>query len=136
VIVVDPTILTAFWLPGDCTEMAEAVKLRDGAWAAPILWRAEFRAVLAGYLRQGLLTEAQAVAAYQNAQRDLTEKEFTVPAEQILKLVLASECTAFECEYLALALDLEVPLVTRNEKLSSAFPKVALSLTDFAKKKT
>ena len=134
-IVVDNSVLIYFWLPGDFAELAEAAKGRDGAWAAPVLWRAEFRNVLAGYLRKKLLTEAEANAAYLNAQKDLGAQEFTVPTERILKLVLASDCTAYDCEYVALAQDLGVPLVTTDKQILKAFPKNAVSLEKFAKKK-
>jgi len=135
VIVVDNSVLVRFWLPGDFAELAEAAKERDGAWAAPILWRAEFRNVLAGYLRRKLLTEAEANAAYLNAQKDLGAQEYTVPTERIMKLVLASDCTAYDCEYVALAQDLGVPLVTTDELILRAFPKNAVPLEKFAKQK-
>ena len=77
-IVVDNSLLVYFWLPGDFTKQAEAAKEQDGTWAAPVVWRAEFRNVLAGYLRKKVLTEAEANAAYLNAQKDLGAHEFTV----------------------------------------------------------
>jgi len=135
VIVADNSVLVYFWLPGAFAEWAEAAKARDGVWAAPVLWRAEFRNVLAGYLRKKLLTEAEANAAYLNVQKDLGAHEFTVPTERILKLVLASDCTAYDCEYVALAQDLKVPLVTTDRQILKAFPKTAVSLEQFARKK-
>jgi predicted nucleic acid-binding protein len=135
VIVVDNSVLVYFWLPGAFAEWAEAAKAQDGIWAAPVLWRAEFRNVLAGYLRRKLLTEAEANAAYLNVQKDLGAQEFTVPTERILKLVLASDCTAYDCEYVALAQDLGVPLVTTDKQILRAFPKTAVALEKFAKKK-
>jgi predicted nucleic acid-binding protein len=135
VIVVDNSVLVYFWLPGIFTELAEAAKERDGVWAAPILWRAEFRNVLAGYLRKRQLTEAEANAAYLNAQKDLGAQEYTVPTERILRLVLGSDCTACGCEYVALAQDLGVPLVTTDKQILRAFPKDAVSLEIFTKTK-
>jgi predicted nucleic acid-binding protein len=135
VIVADNSVLVYFWLPSDFAELAEAAKEQDGVWAAPVLWRAEFRNVLAGYLRKKLLTEAEANTAYLNVQKDLGAHEFTVPTERIIKLVLASDCTAYDCEYVALAQDLGVPLVTTDKQILRAFPKTAVSLEKFAKKK-
>jgi predicted nucleic acid-binding protein len=135
VIVVDNSVLVYFWLPSVFGELAEAAKGEDKVWAAPILWRAEFRNVLAGYLRKRLLTEAEANAAYLNAQKDLGPNEYAVPTERILKLVLASDCSAYDCEYVALAMDLDVPLVTTDKQLLRMFPKVAVSLEKFTKKK-
>ena len=133
-IVVDASVMVYFWLPGEFAELAEAAKARDAVWAAPVLWRAEFRDVLAGYLRKQVLTEAEANTAYLNAQKDLGAQEFTVPTERILKLVLASECSAYDCEYVALAQDLGVALVTTEKQILRAFPKTAVSLENFAKK--
>jgi len=135
VIVVDNSVLVYFWLPSEFAGLAEAAKAQDSVWAAPILWRAEFRNVLAGYLRKKILSEAEANAAYLNVQKDLGANEYSVPTEQVVKLVMASACSAYDCEYVALAQDLNVPLVTTNKAILSAFPKVAVALEKFAKKK-
>jgi predicted nucleic acid-binding protein len=135
VIVADNSLLVYFWLPGDFAESAEAVKNHDKIWAAPILWRSEFRNVLAGYLRRKTLTEAEANTAYLNVQKDLGANEYSVPTERIIKLVLASDCTAYDCEYVALAIDLGVPLVTADRQILKSFPKIAVSLEKFAKRK-
>jgi predicted nucleic acid-binding protein len=132
VIVVDSSVLAAFWLPGEFAALAESAKEREGVWAVPVLWRAEFRSVLAGFLRQKRLTEAEANAAYWNAQTDLGAQEFAVPTERILQLVLASDCPAYACEYVALAQDLGVPLVTTDRQILREFPKFAVALERFA----
>ena len=134
-IVVDNSVLVYFWLPSEFAGVAEAVKAQDEVWASPILWPAEFRNVLAGYLRRKTLTEAEANTAYLNVQKDLGANEYSVPTERVLKLVLSSDCTAYDCEYVALALDLGVPLVTADKQLLKTFPKIAVSLEKFAKKK-
>jgi predicted nucleic acid-binding protein len=55
-IVVDSNVLAYLYLPGECTEAAEALLGNDPEWAAPILWRSEFRNILAGYLRRKSLS--------------------------------------------------------------------------------
>jgi predicted nucleic acid-binding protein len=97
------------------------------------LWRAEFRNVLAGYLRRKALTEGEANAAYLNVQKDLGANEYSVPTERIIKLVLGSDCSAYDCEYVALAQDLGVPLVTADKQVLRAFPKIAVSLEKYVK---
>lgn len=134
-IVADNSLLVCFWLPSDFAKLAEAVKDQDKVWASPILWRSEFRNVLAGYLRRKTLTEAEANAAYLNVQKDLGANEYSVPTERIIKLVLASDCTAYDCEYVALAQDLGVPLVTTDKQVLKAFPKIAVALEKFARRK-
>lgn len=134
-IVVDNSVLVYFWLPGELAGLAEAAKAEDDVWAAPVLWRSEFRNVLAGYLRRNVLSAAEANAAYLNAQKDLGANEYSVPTERVLKLVLNSDCSAYDCEYVALAQDLDVPLVTADKQILKAFPKDAVPLEKFAKKR-
>jgi predicted nucleic acid-binding protein len=49
---------------------------------------------------------------------------------EVLRLASASGCTAYDCEFVALALALEAPLVTSDRELLAAFPAVARSPRD------
>lgn len=51
-IVVDTNILAYLYLPNDLTANAEKLLRQEPEWAAPILWRSEFRNVLTGYLHR------------------------------------------------------------------------------------
>jgi hypothetical protein len=48
-----------------------------------------------------------------------------------LNLVRKSPCSAYDCEFVALAEDLEIPLLTTDRKILSAFPSVAVSVGKF-----
>lgn len=52
-IVVDSNVLAYLYLPGTYTAAAESLLEQEPNWAAPILWRSEFRNILAGYMRRG-----------------------------------------------------------------------------------
>ncbi|MCO6439628.1 MAG: hypothetical protein J5I81_00810 [Nitrococcus mobilis] len=54
-IVADTNLLIYILLAGEHTLAAERVFQRDPEWAAPLLWRSEFRNVLALYLRSCLV---------------------------------------------------------------------------------
>ncbi len=49
-IVVDTNIITYLFLPTDYTEQAEQLFRQARMWTAPVLWRSEFRNVLAHYI--------------------------------------------------------------------------------------
>lgn len=127
-IVVDTNVLAYLYLPGEHTAAAERLLERDPEWAAPILWRSEFRNILAGYLRRGSLTFDQAHAVQQEAEDLLADSEFEVDSLTVLELVRDSDCSAYDCEFVALALQLETQLVTMDAKLLRAFPQTAKSL--------
>ena len=55
-IVVDTNILAYLLLPYEFSPQADALFKRDPDWVAPILWRSEFRNLLAGYVRRKTLT--------------------------------------------------------------------------------
>ena len=54
-IVVDTNILAGHCLPGPGNKASELLLQLDPEWAAPVLWRSEFRNVLCGYLRRGVM---------------------------------------------------------------------------------
>jgi len=128
VIVVDSNVLAYLYLPGEHTPDAEALLERDPEWAAPVLWRSEFRNILAGYMRRKTLTFDQACNLQNEAEDLLTGSEFEVDSQAVLALVRDSDCSAYDCEFIALAARLDTKLVTMDKKLLRAFPKCAVVL--------
>ena len=128
-IVVDSNVVAYLYLPGDYTEKAEALLERDADWAAPLLWRSEFRNILAGYMRRKTLTFEAARDLQLEAESLLAGAEHEVDSRQVLELVRDSDCSAYDCEFVALAMTLGVKLVTMDAKLLKAFPKYAVALT-------
>ena len=128
-IVVDSNVLAYLYLPGEYTAAAEALLGQDGNWAAPILWRSEFRNILAGYMRRKTLTFEQAKSLQREAESLLEGAEFEVESSAVLELVQNSDCSAYDCEFIALAMKLDTKLVTMDKKLLRAFPKRAIALS-------
>ena len=128
-IVVDSNVLAYLYLPGEYTAAAEALLEQDSDWAAPILWRSEFRNILAGYLRRKAITFEQANSLQREAESLLEGAEFEVESLAVLELVRDSDCSAYDCEFIALAMKLDTKLITMNKKLLRAFPKRAIALS-------
>jgi predicted nucleic acid-binding protein len=129
VIVVDTNVLAYLYLPGDFTAAADALLEREPEWAAPILWRSEFRNILAGYLRRKVISFEQAASLQKEAESLLAGFEFEVESNSVLELVRDSDCSAYDCEFIALAMKLDIRLVTMDKKLLRAFPKRAVALS-------
>jgi predicted nucleic acid-binding protein len=127
-IVVDTNVLAYLWLPGERTQAAERLLKRDPEWNAPLLWRSEFRNVLAGCLRRGDLSLETALQIADGAERQMNGREFAVPSAQVLARVHESECSAYDCEFVALADELGVSLITSDDKLLKSFPGITRRL--------
>jgi predicted nucleic acid-binding protein len=127
-IVVDSNVVAYLYLPGEYTAAAEALLEHEPEWSAPLLWRSEFRNILAGYLRRGQLGFDQAVSLQAEAQGLLAGCEFEVDSRAVLQLVHESDCSAYDCEFIALAKSLDTRLVTMDRKLLRAFPAWARPL--------
>lgn len=128
-IVVDSNVLAYFYLPGERTADAEALLEHDPEWAAPVLWRSEFRNILAGYTRRKTLTFEQACSLQAEAEDLLSGSEFEVDSRAVLELVRDSDCSAYDCEFVALAIKLDTKLVTADRKVLRAFPMFTMALS-------
>lgn len=127
-IVVDSNVVAYLYLPGDHTDEAEALLERDPGWAAPLLWRSEFRNILAGYMRRRTLTFEAARDLQLEAEQLLVGAEHEVDSWLVLELVRDSDCSAYDCEFVALAVSLGSSLVTMDAQVLKAFPKHAVAL--------
>lgn len=127
-IVVDSNIVAYLYLPGDRTASAEALLEQDPDWAAPVLWRSEFRNILAGYMRRKTITSDQACSLQSEAESLLAGAEFEVDSSAVLELVRDTDCSAYDCEFIALAIKLDTQFVTVDKKLLREFPTRAVAL--------
>lgn len=127
-IVVDTNVVAYLHLSGEFTSRAEALLQMDPEWVAPLLWRSEFRNLLAGYLRRRTLSFDEAREIQSEAESLMAGGEFDVDSQYVLELVRDSDCSAYDCEFAALAMRLDVKLVTTDSKLLTAFPKLAIPL--------
>ena len=54
--------------------------------------------------------------------------EREVDSAAVMDLVAASTCSAYDCEFVALARHIGIPLVTEDAGLIRAFPDVAITM--------
>lgn len=127
-IVVDTNVIAYLYLPGDRSPAAEALFRMDPEWSAPVLWRSEFRNVLATQVRVRRLDLAGAHAIQREAEDLLQGREYTVDSAEVLRLAADSGCSAYDCEFITLADWLDVPLCSADRKLIARFPRRATLL--------
>jgi predicted nucleic acid-binding protein len=132
-IVADTNLICYLYFETPHSELATRVHEKDPEWAAPLLWRSEFNQVLATYLRKRLLSFSDALEVADYAQRTIGSREFSVTHPRVLDLVNQSTCSAYDCEFVALATDLQVSLLTFDQQVLREFPQIAVHPEEFVK---
>jgi len=132
-IVADTNLIVYLYVKGQRTNQVEAVLQQDPAWAAPLLWRSEFRSTLMGLVKRKELGLDDVLEIVSEAEQWMMGREYTVVSNKVLQLAVQSGCSAYDCEFVSLAMDLEVSLVTSDRQILRAFPRVALSPEKFIK---
>ena len=132
-IVVDANIIAHLTIRSEFSPLAEAAYAEDVLWASPLLWLSEYRNTLAKYIQHRAMTVESALLSLRSAEEVIGGRAYNVSSEKVLDLVKGSGCTAYDCEYVALAEDLGVKLVTTDKQVLREFLKTAVSLENFAK---
>ena len=132
-IVVDVNVLVHLRLAGPGYDEAVKVAAKDAEWVAPVLWEYEFRNVLCQYLQFKQMSLPEAVDLMSAAHEFMGEGYECPSRELVLRMAQDSGCTAYDCEYAALAEHLQVPLVTMDKKILKQFPHIAFSPQAFLK---
>jgi predicted nucleic acid-binding protein len=130
-IVVDTNIIGYLYLSSERSTQAEQALRRDPYWVAPLLWRSELRNVLGLYIRRRILRLEQAQQIMEEAAGLMLGREYEVISAHVLRLVAASTCSAYDCEFVALAEDLNLPLLTADQQILNQFPGRAVALEHY-----
>ena len=130
-IVVDTNTIAYLYLPTDYTTDVEALLERDPHWVAPLLWRSEFRNILALYIRKNHIDLDTALQIQAQAEKHLAGNEYSVNSNAVLTLAKVSGCSAYDCEFISIAKSLNSKLVTADKKLIASFPDIAMTAKDY-----
>ena len=122
-IVVDTNIIGHLFLSSDLSSMSEDALRKDSEWAAPLLWRSELRNVLALYMRKDIITLNDAQMIMDKATDLMQGQEYEVSSAQVLNLTSERNCSAYDCEFVALAQELGVNLIALDRQILEQSPR-------------
>ena len=132
-IVVDTNVLVSLYLPATASDLADAAMRKDPVWIAPALWLSEMRNVIATLVRARRIDSSHGLAAVEAAERLMADRTYGVPSGSVLQLANQSGCTAYDCEFVALAEAVQTRLVTLDKRLALKFPDLAVPIDRFVR---
>jgi predicted nucleic acid-binding protein len=132
-IVADSNVIAYLLIPGDKSAMADEIFLKDPDWAVPLICRSEIRNILTLYMRHEKMSLHQAQATMEKAERLWREHEYSVPSHDVLALTHKHKVTAYDGEFVVLAQELNVTLVTFDKAVTKLFPGIAIDPADYLK---
>lgn len=125
-IVADSNLIAYLLIPGDNSTLADDVFLKDSEWAVPLICRSEVRNILTLYMRHEAMSLSQAQATMEKAELLWRSREFAVTSNDVLELSARHTVTAYDAEFVVLAMQLGVPLVTFDKPVRKAFPTITI----------
>jgi len=133
-IVADSNLVAYLLIPGDKSALADEILLKDSDWAVPLICRSEVRNILTLYMRHEGMSLSQAKSTMEKAENLWRNKEYAVPSDDVLELTTRHNVTAYDGEFVALAKQLGVPLITFDKAVRKAFPGIAIDPEEFRKR--
>ena len=130
-IVIDTNILVYYLLDGyekmGCYDLLRKI----GKWYAPNLLITEFDNSLLLFLKQKIITE-QECWSFHRVMRVITEDRFiSVETSKILKLAIQSGLSIYDAEFVTVAIEHDLPLITHDKKILRLFRNLAFKPQDY-----
>lgn len=132
-IVVDTNVLAARNMEHEKSSFAAQVERCDPVWVVPPLWRYEFQNVLAKALWAKRLTIEAAIDTWRQLVTVMGKNEHEPSAQKVIDLAGRYRITGYDANFIALAMEMEVPCVTEDGELQEKFPGKAISMDAFVK---
>ena len=132
-IVVDTNIIAYLHISGKSTPLAIQLLEKDSTWIAPPLWQSEFRNLLLNYIRHDVIDLEVGINLMEDALITMQNRDLAPSHHLILTLAPSSALSAYACEFVALARELNCKLVTVDKQITKTFPDTAISLEEAIK---
>lgn len=132
-IVVHTNVLVYALVGGQLAAATEWLFADDPWWVAPILWRSEFCNVMTVHVRAKRMSLTDAKDAIRAAESRMRNREYQVSLHAVIDCADESGLSGYDCEFVVLARQLSIPLVTADRRIVRAFPKQARLLSEYAR---
>jgi predicted nucleic acid-binding protein len=124
-IVSDTNLIVYLLVDGPYKTLAQEVFHQISCPVVPPFWKVEMLNTLVTMGRTNRLSFSH-IKEYWTRARKLELIEEEPHEELVLKLALENHCSAYDCMFVALAMEHGLPLVTFDNKILKKFPKYAI----------
>jgi predicted nucleic acid-binding protein len=124
-IVVDTNVVCYLLIRGEHSDRAQRLFDADSDWVAPRLLFEELLNVLVTYERKSLLADRQIMMIVEEALELIGDSLFELPPERVLAVARRTGLSGYDSQFVALAEDLDVELVTWDRQIIERCPTVA-----------
>lgn len=133
-IVADTNLMIYLFIPSEFTERARQVYALDRDWVFPPIAMSEAANALATLANEKWITPETAYEALEHIEEQFIAGLRDVSMKATLELAFRKRISAYDAQFIVLALSLGVHLITQDERLKNKFPEVALSMNAFTER--
>ena len=130
-IIVDTNVIVYLYVQGKKSADAKKLLQIDSDWIVPPLWISEFRNAVIQTARHGVITFVDAEEFTLDALKFLEHRTIKPNSKIVINLAQNSNCSAYDCEFIALAQSLNTKLITVDKRVLRNFPQIAIELTTY-----
>jgi len=124
-IVADSNLIASCVLESAATESARKLRVADGEWYVPRLWRYEVANILATMIKVRGLSVETASSILAALSESLKAYEHEPMPDDVFELVEEYGITGYDAQFVALARELHCPLYTQDKEILEKFPALA-----------
>ena len=130
-IVTDTNIIAYLYFPTTLSKEVEKLQQKNAEWIVPSFWKSEFMNVATAYYRKGMISYEDALESVKQAIHVFEDFELDADIDITMSFIKKSRCSSYDCQFVALAYQLNVKLVTYNKQILSEFPDIAIKPEDY-----
>ena len=134
-IVSDTNLIVYLHVESEFTSRARQVHALDPDWAFPPVSRSEVANVLATLAREEWIAAEAAASIMERIEPRMAAGFRDVSMKAVLSLAVEDDISAYDAQFIVLARQLGVVLVTEDGKLMKRFPDVAVSMNAFLERR-
>lgn len=116
-IVVDANVIAYWLIEGEYTRLARRLYDVDPVWIVPSLCRHELANVIASYVKHRAMVVTDVSALWQSLELLISDREYEVALDRVIALAAEKSLSAYDAQYLYLAISQGIPLITQDKKI-------------------